>query len=229
MATYFITSSGTGIGKTLVTAALTWQLRERGQDARAIKPVISGFTPETAAESDTGILLTALGENVTEDSIDRITPWRFAAPLAPDLAAARERRTLDLADVVARSLEESMAAERDGATLLIEGVGGLMAPMTQDQTVADWMAALGSPAILVVGSYLGTISHTLTAVEALAARAIPLAAVVVSETEASTVTLDDTVESLGRFLPEGRLIVLPRVADSREPWRSAPDLTGALA
>ena len=58
-----------------------------------------------------------------------------------NLAAAREGRTLDLADVVARSLEESMAAERDGATLLIEGVGGLMAPMTQDQTVADWMAA----------------------------------------------------------------------------------------
>jgi len=226
--TYFITSSGTGIGKTLVTAALAWQLRARGQDVRAIKPVISGFTPETATESDTGILLAALGEKATDDAIERITPWRFAAPLAPDLAASREERALELADVVAFCRTASEAAERDGATLLIEGVGGLMAPMTQNQTVADWMAALGFPAILVVGSYLGAISHALTAAEALAARAIPVAAVVVSESEASTVTLGDTVESLGRFLPEYRLIVVPRVPGTVDPWRAAPDLTGAL-
>ena len=228
MATHFITSSGTGIGKTLVTAALAWQLRARGQDVRAIKPIISGFTPETAAESDTGILLAALGEKVTNDAIARITPWRFAAPLAPDLAASREGRTLELADVVAFCRTASEAAKQDDETLLIEGVGGLMAPMTQNQTVADWMAALGFPAILVVGSYLGAISHALTAAEALAARAIPLAAVVVSESEASTVALGDTVESLGRFLPEYRLIVLPRVTDAVDPWRAAPDLTGAL-
>ena len=64
MTAHFITSSGTGIGKTLVTAALAWQLRERGRAVRAIKPVISGFAPETAAESDTGIVLAALGEAV---------------------------------------------------------------------------------------------------------------------------------------------------------------------
>ncbi len=228
MTAHFITSSGTGIGKTLVTAALAWQLRERGQSVAAIKPVISGFAPEWAAESDTGILLAALGENVTQDAIERISPWRFAAPLAPDLAASREARSLELAEVVAFCRQAAEAAKRDGAMLLIEGVGGVMAPMTGDQTVADWMAALGFPAILVVGSYLGAISHALTAAEALAARAIPLAAVVVSESEASTVALDDMVESLGRFLPEKRLIVLPRVTEAAEPWRAVPDLTGAL-
>ncbi len=228
MTTHFITSSGTGIGKTLVTAALAWQLRERGRSVQAIKPVISGFTAETAVESDSGIILTALGEKVTNDAIERITPWRFAAPLAPDLAASREGRTLELTDVVAFCRKASKDTERDDTMLLIEGVGGVMAPMTRDQTVADWMAALGFPAILVVGSYLGAISHTLTAAEALAARSIPMAAVVVSESEASTVALDDTVESLGRFLPEKRLIVLPRLRNSVEPWRAAPDLTGAL-
>ena len=228
MSTHFITSSGTGIGKTLVTAALTWQLRERGRSVRAIKPVISGFEPETATESDTGILLTSLGEKVTNEAIGRITPWRFAAPLAPDLAASREGRTLELADVVGFCREAAKVAEGDGAALLIEGVGGVMAPITQGETVADWMAALGYPAILVVGSYLGAISHALTSAEALGARAIPIAAVVVSETEASTVALDDTVESLNRFLPEKRLIVLPRLHDAVEPWRAAPDLTGAL-
>ena len=229
MTAHFITSSGTGIGKTLVTAALAWRLREQGRAVRAVKPVISGFAPETAAGSDTGILLAALGEDVTQRSIERISPWRFAAPLAPDLAAAREGSILDLAEVVAFCREQAAAAERDGATLLIEGVGGVMAPVTTGETVADWMAALGVPAILVVGGYLGAISHALTAAEALAARAIPLAAVIVSESEASTVALDDTVESMGRFLPGVRLIVLPRIAEIAEPWRAAPDLTAALA
>ena len=103
-----------------------------------------------------------------------------------------------------------------------------MAPMTREQTVADWMSVLDIRAILVVGSYLGTISHTLTAAEALTAQSIPIAAVVVSESEASTVTLDDTVETLSRFLPEKRLLVLPRIRQTMEPWRAAPDLTSAL-
>lgn len=228
MTTRFITSSGTGIGKTLVTAALAWRLREHGRVVRVIKPVISGFTPETAAESDTGILLAALGEEVTQRTIEGISPWRFAAPLAPDLAASREGRTLDLAAVAAFCREQAEAAERDEAVLLVEGVGGVMAPMTRRETVADWMAALGFPAILVVASHLGAISHALTAAEALAARAIPLAAVIVSESEDSAVALDDTVESMGRFLPETRLMVLPRIAATAAPWRAAPDLTGAL-
>lgn len=226
MTARFITSSGTGIGKTLVTAALAWQLRARGREARAIKPVISGYAPETAARSDSGILLAALGREVTEEAVAAISPWRFAAPLAPDLAAAREGRTLDLAHVV--EFCRDAAAARGDAVLLIEGVGGVMAPMTRDETVADWMAALGIPAILVVGSYLGAISHALTAAEALSARAIPLAAVVVSESEASPVTLDDTIDSMGRFLPDTRLIALPRLGGPAAPWRAAPDLLGAL-
>ena len=228
MTTHFITSSGTGIGKTLVTAALAWQLRKLGQSVCAIKPVISGFTPENATESDSGILLAALGEKVTNDAIKLITPWRYSAPLAPDLAASREGRTLNLAEVIEFCREAAESANRDGAMLLIEGVGGVMAPITSEQTVADWMSVLDIRAILVVGSYLGAISHSLTAVEALAAQSIPIAAVVVSESEASTVTLDDTVETLSRFLPEKRLLVLPRIRQTMEPWRAAPDLTSAL-
>ena len=165
---------------------------------------------------------------MTNDAIKLITPWRYSAPLAPDLAASREGRTLNLAEVIEFCNEATESANRDGAMLLIEGVGGVMAPITSEQTVADWMSVLDIRAILVVGSYLGAISHSLTAVEALAAQNIPIAAVVVSESEASTVTLDDTVETLSRFLPEKRLLVLPRIRQTMEPWRAAPDLTSAL-
>ena len=123
MTTHFITSSGTGIGKTLVTAALAWQLRKLGQSVCAIKPVISGFTPENATESDSGILLAALGEKVTYDAIKLITPWRYSAPLAPDLAASREGRTLNLAEVVEFCREAAESANRDGAMLLMRSKG----------------------------------------------------------------------------------------------------------
>jgi len=77
MTAYFITSSGTGVGKTLVTAALTRQLREIGKGVQALKPVLSGYDDAEAASSDSGIILTALGEEPTPWAVAKISPWRF--------------------------------------------------------------------------------------------------------------------------------------------------------
>ena len=88
--------------------------------------------------------------------------------------------------------------------LFIEGVGGIMVPLDARHTVLDWMAALDIPLLLVVGSYLGTISHTLTALDVLAQRNLKIAAIVVSESERGTVALDDTVASIARFSDGGR-------------------------
>ena len=232
MSAYFVTSSGTGIGKTLVTAALIHQTRRQGREVRALKPVISGFAPETAAESDSGRLLVALGQDVAEAAVAAISPWRFAAPLSPDMAAAREATAIDFDLLVAFCRAAADQARRSDATLLIEGVGGALAPLTERHTVADWMAALRFPAVVVVGSYLGTLSHTLTAVEALARRDIPIASVVVSESEHSPVAPAETVASLERFLPRiapGIVVVsLPRLADGPRAWEAAPDLSACL-
>ena len=97
MGALFVTGTGTAIGKTLVTAALCHELRARGRPVRALKPVLSGYDPADRHESDPGILLASLGEAVTEEAVAAITPWRFSAPLSPDMAAAREGRRLDLA------------------------------------------------------------------------------------------------------------------------------------
>ena len=87
MTTVFVTGTGTDVGKTFVTAALIRILRASGQEVDAIKPVVSGFDPERLSASDPGALLAALGRPVTMAEIDRVAPWRFAAPLSPDLAA----------------------------------------------------------------------------------------------------------------------------------------------
>ena len=82
MSIFFITATGTDAGKTLITAALCHQLRAAGKAVNALKPVVSGFGPDTS-DSDPMILLRALGRDVTQEAIAAISPWRFAAPLSP--------------------------------------------------------------------------------------------------------------------------------------------------
>jgi dethiobiotin synthetase len=199
MSAYFVTATGTDIGKTFVTAGLLRALRGRDNKVAALKPIVSGFDMANARVSDPGVLLEAMGEAPTPDAVARISPWRFAAPLSPDMAAARERREIDFNAVVAFCREA--IAERDGP-LFIEGVGGVMVPLDARHTVLDWMAALDIPAILVAGSYLGTISHTLTAIGALTHAGVKVAALVVSDSGDGAVPLVDTMETLTRFIPQ---------------------------
>ncbi len=126
----------------------------------------------------------ALGLPVTPQEIDRISPWRFRAALSPDIAAEREGRSIDVDTVVTLLPKRQIEQRRD--ILLIEGVGGVMVPLDAERTVLDVMMALQLPLILVAGSYLGTISHTLTALDALYRRGMKVMATIVSETPGST-------------------------------------------
>jgi len=208
VAPYFVTSTGTDIGKTFVTAGLIRYLRESNQPVTAFKPIVSGYDSSVAETSDPAVLLSALGRPVTADEVERIAPWRFRAPLSPDLAAAREGRRVDFEKLIAFSRTAIAAAT---GPLFIEGVGGIMVPLDGQRTVLDWMTALDIPLLLVVGGYLGTISHTLTALDVLAQRKLTVAAIVVSESGRDTVELDDTVASIARFVGTTGVVGLPRL------------------
>lgn len=208
MSAYFVTSTGTDIGKTFVTAGLIRYLREAGQPVAALKPVVSGYDSSVVETSDPAVLLKALGKPVSADEIAAMAPWRFRAPLSPDLAAAREGRPIDFEALTAFS---RAAVDGNTGMLFIEGVGGIMVPIDGKRTVLDWMAALGIPLLLVVGGYLGTISHTLTAIDVLTQRKLKIAAIVVSESERSAVELDETVASIARFAEDVPVIGLPRL------------------
>jgi dethiobiotin synthetase len=217
----FVTSVGTGIGKTLVTAILCEQLMRQGHRVRAIKPVVSGFSPEDPF-SDPALILRSLGRAPTPRAIEAIAPWRFTAPLSPHLAARREGKAIRFDDVIAFCRDQA----GDDGLLLIEGAGGVMAPVDDAHTSLDLMTHLGFPVILVTGTYLGTLSHTLTALTALHSRGLATRGIVVSESEQSA-GLTDTVESLvqfaGRDVP---VYPLPRLTGpDQEKWRSAPSLT----
>lgn len=209
MTAVFVTATGTDVGKTFVTAGLIRELRRQGRSVQALKPVISGFDPIAVGTSDTGVILDALGRDSTSDAIAAISPWRFAAPLSPDMAARRENRSVDF-DELLRFCRKATAGL---GTLLIEGVGGIMVPLDDRHTVLDWMDALRLPVLLVAGSYLGTISHTLSALDVLARRGLSVMSIVVSESAASPVDLEETADTIRRF-SDVDVLTLPRLPES---------------
>jgi dethiobiotin synthetase len=214
VSTLFVTATGTDVGKTFITAGLIRHLRAAGRSVEALKPVMSGFDPASPENSDAGQLLAALGRPVTPQSLDAIAPLRFAAPLAPDMAARREGRLLDLEEILLASHARIAGAL---APVIIEGVGGVMSPVAEDATCLDWIVDLGGPALLVTGSYLGAISHALTAASVLQARGVAIAAVVVNESLGSTVPLALGRDDLARFLPGLPLLACPRGAQPDDP------------
>lgn len=206
MTTVFVTASGTGVGKTFVTRRLLAELAAEGRAARALKPVASGFDAASLEDSDTALLLRAQGLAVNPVNLDAVSPWRFAAPLSPDMAAAREGRGVPFDALVAHC----RAAAAHSSVTLVEGIGGVMVPLDDRHTVLDWIAALEAPALLVVGSYLGTLSHSLTAAAALRTRGVHLLGVVVSESSEQPVAVDETAATLARFVGDTPVVVLPR-------------------
>jgi len=221
--TVFITSTGTEIGKTFVTCALAWRLRTRGETVKVVKPVITGFDPDDA-ESDTRRILDCLGERATFEAVDAVSPWRFAEPISPDMAAAREERAIDFDALVGFCRE---AAQGEG-TLLIEGIGGAFVPLTARHLVADLITALDARTIVVTGSYLGTLSHTIATAQGLRHRGVRVTSLIVSESETSPVSLDETVDAFRHWLGGARVYGLERQPKGPAPWEAAPDLTVAL-
>jgi len=225
MSAFFVTATGTDIGKTFVAAGLIQHFRAAGRAVDALKPVVTGFDPASAAESDPGVLLSALGRPVTPAEIERVAPWRYAAPLSPDMAARREDRSLDF-DALVEFCRRAIAG--NPGTLLIEGIGGAMVPLDDSRTVLDWMAALNIPLVLLAGSYLGSLSHTLTCLDVLDRRALAVKALVVNETPGATVPLADTVATLSRFAGATTVIAIPRLPAAGAELRALGELAALL-
>lgn len=207
MTALFVTGAGTGVGKTLVARLLIRELRSRGRAVAALKPIVTGYDASSAEQSDTALLLAALGVTAQASAVDRVSPWRFRAALAPDMAAAREGRTVPFEALVEH------CRKFDDSVTIIEGVGGVMVPLDAQHTVIDWIESLRTPTLLVTGSYLGAISHTLTAVTALSMRRIDLRGVIASESAEQPAPLAETVAAISRHVPDIPVVALPRLSE----------------
>lgn len=203
---YIVAGIGTDIGKTHVSCALLRLWRAQGKACAALKPVLSGI--EDGAPNDATRLLEALGETPNPAAIARIAPWRFKAPLAPPAAAALEGKSLDLDDIV-RACTDALA-QPAAPHILIETAGGVMSPLTNEHTMLDLIERVRQPVILVAASYLGAISHTLTALAALDARKADVAAIIISESETTAGDLAELPATLARHGARAPIAIVRR-------------------
>ncbi|HZY90071.1 MAG TPA: dethiobiotin synthase [Gemmataceae bacterium] len=203
----FITATDTGAGKTYVTAAACRALRREGRPFRVCKPVATGaeWARGRWLAEDTRLLAEAAGEH----DLDAVTLWAFPAPAAPPVAARLAGASLAL-DGLAAAVRRRAAA---GVPVLVEGVGGLLCPLTEAATVADLAADLGLPLLVVARRSLGTLNHTLLTLEVARGRRLRVAGVVVSETApVSGPAEESNVEELRRRIGVPLLAVVPHGA-----------------
>lgn len=159
----FITGTDTGVGKTLVTAILATILRQQGMKVGVMKPFETGFTDLQDPARD-ALVLQKAAECTADLAV--ITPYLFAAPLAPVVAAELVGCQIDLQHVV--HCYEQLTATHD--IVLVEGAGGLLVPITEQESFLDLAALLDLPIVVVARNMLGTINHTALTVSAAAQR-----------------------------------------------------------
>lgn len=166
----FVTGTGTGVGKTIVSAALLAAMRGAGEQVRAYKPVVTGLAePSGQWPPDHELLAAAAGMGSEE-----VAPLRFRPAVSPHLAASLAGEPIDPAALVERARASA------GDTLIVEGVGGLLVPLADDFTVRDLAVQLGLPLAIAAAPGLGTINHTLLTIEAARTARLSVAAVVLT-------------------------------------------------
>lgn len=173
----FVTGTDTDVGKTYVSSVILRELIEAGHSVGVSKPACSGAVVEAGEPrwSDLDQLADAAGIS----NVDLICRQRFQAPLAPPVAARLEGRQPDLA-----AMQENLLAWQSGADIVVvEGVGGLLCPLTNNDSVADFAAWAGFPLLIVARLGLGTINHTLLTIEAARNRNLAIAGVILNDAD----------------------------------------------
>jgi dethiobiotin synthetase len=169
----FVTGTGTGVGKTVLSAALLAAMAAAGERVRAHKPVVTGLDDRTQSEwpPDHELLASVAGMHGEE-----VAPLRYGPAVSPDLAARLAGEEIDPVGLVARARAAAIGQE----TLIVEGVGGLLVPFADELTVRDLAVALGLPLLIAAGPGLGTINHTLLTLDAARAAGLDVCAVVLT-------------------------------------------------
>ena len=172
----FITGTDTGVGKTLVSAALALALKKQGCTVGVMKPIETGVVASKTVQSDAARLRSVID---SEEQLGAVCPYQFTLPVAPLAAAQAEGQEINPRTI--RNIYRLMAARYDWT--VVEGVGGVFVPITPSTDVVDLIVELRLPAVVVGRSGLGGINHARLTIEALRRKRIPIAALVLNQTQ----------------------------------------------
>jgi dethiobiotin synthetase len=212
----FVTGTDTGVGKTLVTAALLRRLRESGVAVAGMKPVAAGSIAGAEGPANEDALLLQAESSIRHPYAD-VNPWLFEPPIAPHLAAAEAGVAIDTARIAAAHARIRAGAE----VVLAEGAGGFLVPLDATHSFADLPALLGMEVLLVVGLRLGCLNHALLTAEAIAARRLTFAGWIGNAVDPGFSRRDANLATLAERLPAPCLGTVP--------WMRRPDVGEAAA
>ncbi len=178
---FFITGTDTGVGKTAVTAAILRLLRARGVNAATMKPVQTGavLCDGMWMAPDLALHHAGAGFRPPVEHIRLMQPYCYEPACSPHLAGRMAGTYPELARIEANARQLLHLYD----ILLLEGAGGIYAPLTETETTLDLMRRLAMPVILVARRGLGTINHTLLSLDVLRRAGLSVAGVIFNETE----------------------------------------------
>lgn len=197
---YFVTGTGTSVGKTRLTCTLLHAFAERGKIVVGMKPVAAGM--EDRKWEDVELL--AAASNITP-SRELINPYALVPPIAPHIGAERAGILIDVEVICNAFCKLQELADM----VIVEGVGGFLVPLNERQDGADLAGALGLPVILVVGMQLGCLNHALLTAQAVQATGLTLAGWVANRVDPDMQAFDENVIALQRRLKCPLLGILP--------------------
>ena len=200
----FVTGTDTGVGKTLVSAALLHTLARHHSRVVGMKPVAAGTECINGVQANEDVLaLRAASSCAVPPELDN--PVLLPDPVSPHIAAARTGVRIDIAHLVA--CHRALTALADA--VVVEGAGGFLVPLSSTETGADLAQTLGLPVVLVVGLRLGCLNHALLTAEAIRARGLRLAGWVANHVDATMLAQEDNIAFLQQNLQAPLLASIP--------------------
>jgi dethiobiotin synthetase len=221
----FVTGTGTGVGKTVLSAALIAAMVAAGESVRAHKPVVTGLDePPGEWPPDHVLLASTAGMDPKA-----LAPLRYGPAVSPHLAAELAGERIDPERIATAAKEALRTADAQGSALIVEGVGGLLVPLAESLTVRDLAAQLGLPLLIAAAPGLGTINHTLLTLQAARAAGIDVCAVVLTPWPVQPSAMEESNRETIARLGDVEVAILPRLpgpdlvaladAGAQLPWR----------
>lgn len=209
MNSIFITGTDTGVGKTFVATGIAASLKERGICAGVMKPIHTGCKTRRGRLIPEDSIRLAKSASV-DDPIDLITPYTFKKSVAPHVAAIETHTRIDINRIV----KSFRILHKRHEYMIVEGIGGVLVPITQGFYVADLIKRLKIPALIVIRPNLGTINHTMLTIHCLRERKIPIKGIVINYSSkgrktSAEKTLPETIQRLSGLPVLGIIPYMP--------------------
>lgn len=201
---YFVTGTDTGVGKTLVTAALIHHLQSPGRKVAGMKPVASGCdqAADGLRNEDTDMIIRAMNSEVDYATV---SPYRFLPPIAPHIASADSGMQIS----ISRIIECYEALQLDHDMVVVEGVGGWRVPISDDQFMSDLAVELKLPVVIVVGGVLGCINHALLTADSVMSSGLEVAGWVFNQVDPGMERVNEVKQALLGMMPGSLLAEIP--------------------